>query len=299
MEMVLAEARRHAVIHHHAVILQHQAVAAFADTKLQPAVGVETVQEFGRIGALNVDLAEGGCVQKAGCSTGGEDFAIHRLAHGFAVLRIVPGTHPLADMLECGAVRTVPVIHAGQAHGIEQIADLAAGYGTESRRCVGHPEGGGADLRDFVAEGFGEDGKAIDVGRLALVRCHAERGVALHMLDRLVAFPHCQLHVGSGDVVLVIDKGFRAFALAHAVGDFPGGEGTPALRRGHTLGGAAVGVVEAGRAGGCGAGLHAVLDGLVSGEYTVACAGIEAGLVHGGRLEAELLLVPAELAARL
>ena len=46
MEMVLAESRRHAIIHHHAVVLQHQAVAAFADTQLQPAVGIETVQEL-------------------------------------------------------------------------------------------------------------------------------------------------------------------------------------------------------------------------------------------------------------
>ena len=151
----------------------------------------------------------------------------------------------------------------------------------------------------FRCRGFGEDGKAVDVGRLALVRCHAERGVALHMLDRLVAFPRRQLHVGSGDVVLVIDKGLWAFALAHAVGDFPGGEGTPALRRGRDLGGAAVGNVEAGRAGGCGAGLHAVLDGLVSMANTPLPAPALKLASCGGRLEAQQLLVPAELAARL
>ena len=54
-----------------------------------------------------------------------------------------------------------------------------------------------------------------DVRRLALVGRHAERRVALQMLDRVEAFALRQLDIGGGDVVLQVDKGL---ALA---GDVP------------------------------------------------------------------------------
>ena len=54
-------------------------------------------------------------------------------------------------------------------------------------RRVGRAEGGGADLRDRPAERVGEHGEAVDVGQLALVGRHAERRVALGMLDAGVA----------------------------------------------------------------------------------------------------------------
>ena len=66
--MVIAKAGGDTVIHHHAIILQHQPIAAFAYAELEPAVGVEPVQEFGRVRALNVDLAEGRGVEEAGAS---------------------------------------------------------------------------------------------------------------------------------------------------------------------------------------------------------------------------------------
>ena len=59
------------------------------------------------------------------------------------------------------------------------------------------------------------DGEAGDVRGLALVGRHAERRVALQMLDRFKAFALRQFDVGGGDVVLVVDKGL---ALA---GDMP------------------------------------------------------------------------------
>ena len=54
------------------------------------------------------------------------------------------------------------------------------------------------------------DRKRVDVGGLALVGAHAERGVALQMLDRLVAFLMRELHVLGGHVVLEIDEGLAA-----------------------------------------------------------------------------------------
>ena len=54
----------------------------------------------------------------------------------------------------------------------------------------------------------GHHGVAVDVGGLALVGRHAERGVALEMLDRAEAFAVRERHVLGGDVVLQVDEGF-------------------------------------------------------------------------------------------
>ena len=47
-----------AVIEHHAVLAQHDAVAGAADRKRRDSVGVEEIEEAAGIGALDIDLAE-------------------------------------------------------------------------------------------------------------------------------------------------------------------------------------------------------------------------------------------------
>ena len=49
--VVLAEPRGDAVVEHHAVLAQHQAVAAAADRELAPGVGVDAVEQLGRVAA--------------------------------------------------------------------------------------------------------------------------------------------------------------------------------------------------------------------------------------------------------
>ena len=57
--MGFAKARCDAVVHHHAVLAQHQAIAGAADGELAPGVGVDPVEKFGAVTALDVDLAQG------------------------------------------------------------------------------------------------------------------------------------------------------------------------------------------------------------------------------------------------
>ena len=90
-----------------------------------------------------------------------------------------------------------------------------AGEGADGDRHVGRPVDGRAGLGNGFAGHRRHDGKAGDVGGLALVGRHAERRVALEMLDRFKALALRQLDVGGGDVVLQVDEGL---ALA---GDMP------------------------------------------------------------------------------
>ena len=62
---------------------------------------------------------------------------------------------------------------------------------------------------------LGHQRQAVDVGGLALVGGHAERGVALEVLDRAEALVPGERHVVVGDVVLQVDEGLAARA-AHA-----------------------------------------------------------------------------------
>ena len=59
VEMPVGQPRGDAVVHHHAVIAEHQPVAAPADGQRVPPVCVDAVEEFGGVGTLDVDLAEG------------------------------------------------------------------------------------------------------------------------------------------------------------------------------------------------------------------------------------------------
>ena len=63
--VVFAEPRGDAIVEHHAVLAEHQAIAAAADRELGPGVGVDAVQEFGDVPALQVDLAEGRGIEHA------------------------------------------------------------------------------------------------------------------------------------------------------------------------------------------------------------------------------------------
>ena len=64
-EVVVAEPRRGAVVHDEAVLAQHDAVAHPPDGEGRDGVGVDPVEEARGVGALDVDLAEGGDVADA------------------------------------------------------------------------------------------------------------------------------------------------------------------------------------------------------------------------------------------
>ena len=68
MIALLADARERAVVHDDAVLAQHQAVARLADRQAAQRVAIDAVEELGRVGALDVDLAQGRDVGDAGAA---------------------------------------------------------------------------------------------------------------------------------------------------------------------------------------------------------------------------------------
>ena len=85
---------------------------------------------------------------------------------------------------------------------------MFAREGTDRYWRVRRPGASGAGLRDRAAGQFGEDREADDIGGLALVGRHPERGVALQMLYRAETLARGERDVGDGDIVLEIDEGF-------------------------------------------------------------------------------------------
>ena len=100
----------------------------------------------------------------------------------------------------------MPVVHGGQAFRLKVAAHIAPGQRAQRSRGVGWAESGGAGQGHIQAAGRGHDSHAIEVGGLALVRTHAQRGVALEVFHRHIAFAVRQLHIIDGDIVLEIHK---------------------------------------------------------------------------------------------
>ncbi len=89
---------------------------------------------------------------------------------------------------------------------------MMPGKGGDGDGREGRAEGGGADRADIAPGDVGEHGRTAEIGGLALVGRHAERGVALEMLGDAEALARGELHVGDGHVVLEIDEGLAAAA---------------------------------------------------------------------------------------
>ncbi|MNT47415.1 hypothetical protein D3C72_1841290 [compost metagenome] len=155
---------------------------------------------------MHVDLAQGGGIQHADAIAHGQALAGDGGLHAFARQRKIPRPLPVAHVFERRPLGHVPFVYAGLADGVEKVTQLAARQRAKGNRGVVGPVGGGAGLRDGLAQRVGQHGSAIDVAQLALVGTESHGGVALHMLDRVIALAHRQVDVGHGHVVLVINE---------------------------------------------------------------------------------------------
>ncbi|KDB51290.1 hypothetical protein X805_31030 [Sphaerotilus natans subsp. natans DSM 6575] len=218
VELGVGDAGGDAVIHDHAVLVEHQAVAALARCELAPGVRVDAVEELARVGAVDLDLAQRGGVHDGHAGACGAALAGHGRVQVLALLREVPGAHPVAHRFQLGLAGHVAGVDGGGAHRVEGLALHRAGQRAQAHRGVGGPVGGGADLGDRALEGARGDDEAVDVGQLALVGAEAQGGEALDVLDVLPVLADGELDVGGGHVVLVVDEGLGAGALGAAVG---------------------------------------------------------------------------------
>jgi hypothetical protein len=256
-EAVLGQAHDHAVVEEKAVLVAHQPVAALAHGQRGHHAGVEEVEELARVGALHEDLAEGGGVEQADVLAGVEDLARHRGMDRLAGCAEAVGAAPVGDRFPMRAVGLVPAVHRGPADGLEERAARLAGERAEGDGGVGRAEGGGADLRDRRVQRIGQHREAVDVRQLPLVGRHAERGVALGVLDALVALLRGEAHVGDLHVVLVVEEGLRPQVRTRALRHRPD-------RQERLLG-----FVGGGRRGGVGGGMAGFRGGAVPGGMGV------------------------------
>ena len=203
---VLAETSGHAIVEDHAVVFEHDAVAALARRQLQKRIGIEAGNELGRVRALNIDFAECRGIQNTDAVTHRQTFAIDGLLQGFAGLREIPRALPLADILEFGALPFVPAVQRGVALGIEQVTHVPAGKGAERRRRIGGTKDRRAGLGDILPQRPGQDRDTVNIAEFALIRAQPQGRVAFDMLHRLVTFAGGQLDIGRGDIELHIDK---------------------------------------------------------------------------------------------
>ena len=107
----------------------------------------------------------------------------------------------------------MPLVDGGAADGEEELLCQHARNRAEGEGRVGRAEGGDADLGDRLAGCFREDAEAVEVGRLALVGGHAEGGVALGVLHRLVTLALGEFEIGRRHVVLEVDEVLVAFIV--------------------------------------------------------------------------------------
>ena len=293
VETVCRQAADDAVIADEAVFAEQHAIAGAAGLQLAPGVGVHAIEEFGGVGAYNLDLAQRRSVENAQRVTRRLAFAGHRGMHVLARLGEVPGTAPQRDRLEDGALFLGPAVDGRLTRDVEQAAAIVACKGAEGGRRVRRPEGGEANLRRRLLHGIGRDDQAVDVGRLALVGRHAIGGVALDVFDGAEAFAHGQTDILGGDVVLEIDEGLGG-------GGVPVGRQLTARRAGEgDLAGDGIGGCSAGKARiGCRGetGRRAFGERRGKAEVTIARTGAAALFDMLGRQEDLAILAPFELA---
>ena len=228
--MVLTQARCDTVVEHHAVFVQHQAIAALAHLQLEPGVGVHPVQQFGSVRPLNVNFAQGRGIEHAHAVTHGQHFTVHSLVQVFMALGEIPGALPLADILKQRACRHMAQVRTGMSRGVEQITTFQPRKRAKGDRQIVGAEGGGAHLVDGFTHGTCGQGHAVDIAQLTLVGAKAQRGVAFDVLDGLKAFADREFNVAGAHVVLIIHKGFGA--TRYGLTGFGNPESADGLHRG-------------------------------------------------------------------
>src|SRR5690606_11243955 len=155
-----------------------------------------------RLPTDHLDLAERRPVEKPNALPGTPCLILNGLPR---VLRPVAcGPQPAAIFLEDCSSRAMNGLQRQPAHGRQKAATPCSGEAGEGHGRERRPVSGGADFGDRAAGNSREQGKAIEVRRLALVRSHAKRRVALQVLDRDEVLPRSQFNVLGCYVALII-----------------------------------------------------------------------------------------------
>ena len=148
---VVGEPRGRAVVEDEAVLAQHQAVARLADRQRREGVGVDPVEEGGRVRALDVDLAEGRDVADADAarappSPRGSPRRASRVSPGCGKYCARSQRPVSTNTAPCSSR---PVMRRREPRRAEILAAMMAGERADRDRRVGRPEGRGADVARY------------------------------------------------------------------------------------------------------------------------------------------------------
>src|ERR671912_93282 len=169
-----AEAARHAVVEENAVLETHHAVADHAYIEVVPPVDVHVVQQFGHVGAAQVELAKRRHVYDADVLSD-----VQNLGGGVAVV-VGPDPGPRDERLR--AAHLVPRLHRRVAHRLE----VTSCQGAQGDGAVRGPPHGSPRLLDGAPRSFRHDRHGVDGLELALRRPHSHRGVPFDQLYGVV-----------------------------------------------------------------------------------------------------------------
>ena len=171
-------------------------------------VDIDALKEQGRVRPLQVDLAERGDITQPHRAARQPGLADAGRLPGLAGPRIVARPAPEAGGDPFTALCLVPGVDRAPAERLIKPAHLGPAQRAQRHGGIGRAEDRVPDLGDRHPARGGHDRKPGDIGGLALVRAHAERGIALQMFHGDEPFALREPHIIHGDIALVIDEFF-------------------------------------------------------------------------------------------
>ena len=203
--MRLGEAEEQPVVDDDAVFVQHQAVAAPARLQRLGVVEIDPIQKFGGVRPPHFQLAQGRVVEQAQAFPHHACLPADRLKFAFARPGIAGRALPSAVMLEAGAQTRLGGMQGRFPNRLVEPPLAAAGDDAQGDRRKGRAVGGDAHFGHGAARGFRQPRNGVQVGGLALIQGHADRGVAFQMLHGAEVLRHGQIQIRQGDIVQQID----------------------------------------------------------------------------------------------
>ena len=204
------KARGGAVIEHGGVVVQHHAIARLAHRQAGKSIHIDPIEKLRHIRTLELDFAERRDIGNAHPCAHQTHFLDIRRFRTIAGPAVIPGPQPRTGLDEHGGIGSVPVMERRAPDRAEVMADAAPRKRTERHRCVGRPEGGCHAHACTLTAHPGHQADGVQVAGLALIGGHAERGVALQVLDRDKTLITRDLQIARGHIGLEIDEGLAA-----------------------------------------------------------------------------------------
>ena len=127
----------------------------------------------------------------------------------------------MTHWLPVHAVVVMPIVQRASAHGLENITLRLTCDRSHRNGGVRRTECGGADSRNWRIKRTRKNRQTVNIAELTLICSHAKRGVALGVLNTLIAFLGSQLNIAHFHVVLIVQPHLRAQRDIRALGHNP------------------------------------------------------------------------------